>query len=90
MIRLNEAVAISVPTLILLISNAMCVSRISHYESHDAQSIQHYPLQPELVRTFEHCRKSSGAFDLCMRNALNELRVYYKSGEFGEAVFVLF
>lgn len=85
MIRLNEALAVLIPILNLLVSNGMCDSHISHYESHDAQlhhgAIKHYPLQPELVRAFENCHKSSGTFDLCIKSALNELRVYYKSGK---------
>lgn len=85
MIRLNEAIAILIPIFNLLVSNGMCDSHISHYESNDVQlhhgAITHYPLQPELVRAFENCHKSSGSFDLCIKSALNELRVYYKSGK---------
>lgn len=86
MIRLNEVIATFIPIFNLLISNALCDSHISHYELqdihlHHGASYQQLPLQPELVRAFANCHKSSGAFDLCIKNAFNELRVYFKSGK---------
>lgn len=88
MIRLNEAIAILIPIFNLFISHGMCNSRFSHYELQDIDTHNsansHYPVQPELVRTLENCHKSSGAFDLCIKNAMNELRVYYKTGKFNE------
>lgn len=86
MIRLNEAIATLILIFNLLISNGICDSHISHYELNDVQlhhgATSHFPLQPELVRTFQNCHKSSGGFDLCIKNAFNELRVYFKSGKF--------
>lgn len=94
MIRLNEVIALLISLFNLFISNAMCDSYISHYEPHDIQlqhgAISHLPLQPELVRTFENCHKSSGGFDLCIKNAFNELRVYFKNGEFSFTFAVFF
>lgn len=37
---------------------------------------------------FSQCRKSSKTFDICMKNALNELNIYYKSGKL--AVIICF
>lgn len=68
----------------VLMSSVICDSHISHYEPHEVD-VHHnslLPIQPELVRTFEHCHKHSPTFDLCIRNAFNELRVYFKTGKF--------
>lgn len=36
--------------------------------------------QDNIKGLFSQCRKTSKTFDLCMKNALNELRVYFQSG----------
>lgn len=37
--------------------------------------------QDNIKGLFSQCRKTSKTFDLCMKNALNELRVYFTSGK---------
>lgn len=66
----------------LLISIVLCDAQL--YQPHEikVQRNSHLPLQPELVRVFEHCHKKSSTFDLCIKNAFNELRVYFKTGKY--------
>lgn len=66
-----------------MLCNAAGISH--HFESQEIEVVphsSHLPLQPELVRIFNNCHKRSSTFDLCIRNAFNELRVYFKTGEF--------
>lgn len=81
--RSSEAVTIVFSILSLMLCNAVGIS--NHFESQELEVVHHsshLPLQPELVRIFEHCHKRASTFDLCIRNAFNELRVYFKTGEF--------
>lgn len=77
-----ELVMILLPAFCLFISGVICDSLIYQPEEIEIQHNSHLPIQPELVRVFENCHKKSGTFDLCMKNAFNELRVYFKSGKF--------
>lgn len=65
----------------LFMSEVLCDSE--RYQPHEieVQHNSHLPLQPELVRIFQNCHKKSSTFDLCIKNAFNELRVYFKSGK---------
>lgn len=53
------------------------------YQPHEVEVDynSHLPVQPELVRIFHHCHKRSGTFDLCIKSAFNELRVYFGTGK---------
>ncbi|XP_031625952.1 uncharacterized protein LOC116342463 [Contarinia nasturtii] len=80
MLCTREYLLFFVAVFSLLLSNVFCDSHL--YQPHETEVIHnsHLPLQPELVRVFENCHKKSGTFDLCIKNAFNELRVYFKSG----------
>lgn len=74
--------SVLVPVLSVLISNVQGDSHLYQPNELEVQHNSHLPIQPELVKIFEHCHKHSGSFDLCIKNAFNELRVYFKTGEF--------
>lgn len=94
MMRLNKATAILIMLFSLLISNTISNSFFSHdkceVQSNYCPTDAHLPRQPELVRTFENCHKSSDTFDLCIKNALNELTVYFESGKFSDSCLFYF
>lgn len=70
----------------LLTSSVLCDSQLYQPHKVEVEHNSHLPVQPELVRIFHGCHKKSGTFDLCMKNAFNELRVYFKSGKFNAMV----
>lgn len=78
---LSDVLIALIPAFSLLISNVLCDSQLYQPQEIEVQHNSHLPVQPELVRIFENCRKHSGSFDLCIRNAFNELRVFFKTGE---------
>lgn len=84
--RSSEAIVITILISIfsLFVSDVVCISH--RFESQEVEVLHHHsshlPIQPELVRTFEHCHKRASTFDLCIKNAFNELRVYFKTGKF--------
>lgn len=84
--RSSEAITITILISIfsLFVSDVVCISH--RFESQEVEVLHHHsshlPIQPELVRTFEHCHKRASTFDLCIKNAFNELRVYFKTGKF--------
>lgn len=75
----SELVIVFISIFGLWISSVLCESHRFQVKEHQRA---HPPLQPELVRIFENCHKKSGTFDLCIKNAFNELRVYFKTGKF--------
>lgn len=78
----DGALIISLLLINLLVCNVVSIS--NHFESQEdeIQHSSHLPLQPELVRVFNNCHKHADTFDLCIRNAFNELRVHFKTGEY--------
>lgn len=48
----------------------------------DENDVRFTTVQPEIVKIFKNCHRNSTTFDLCMRTAFNDLRVYFKSGMF--------
>lgn len=80
--QLSEVVIVFVSLLGILTSHVLCESRRYQPFEVEVHRNSHPHLQPELVRIFENCHKKSGTFDLCMRNAFNELRLYFKTGKF--------
>lgn len=46
----------------------------------DENDVRFTAVQPEIVKIFKNCHRNSTTFDLCMRTAFNDLRVYFKSG----------
>lgn len=48
----------------------------------DENDVRFTTVQPEIVKIFKNCHRNSTTFDLCMRTAFNDLRVYFKSGKF--------
>lgn len=90
--RSSEAITITILISIfsLFVSDVVCISH--RFESQEVEVLHHHsshlPIQPELVRTFEHCHKRASTFDLCIKNAFNELRVYFKTGKFFSLQFL--
>lgn len=78
----GDVLMILIAAFSLMISSVLCDSHLYQPHEIEVQHNSHLPLQPELVRIFENCHKKSGTFDLCVKNAFNELRVYFNTGEF--------
>lgn len=66
----------------LIASNILCESLLHQPFEVESEHESNYPLQPELVKIFENCHKSSSNFDPCIKTAFNDLRIYFKNGKF--------
>lgn len=84
--NMYEIAMILIAVFSLLTSSVLCDSQLYQPHEIEVEHNSHLPVQPELVRIFHGCHKKSGSFDLCMKNAFNELRVYFKSGKFNAMV----
>lgn len=77
----SETITVILSIFGLLMSNVVCISHHFDLQEDKVHHTSHLPLQPELVKIFEHCHKRASTFDLCIKNAFNELRVYFRSGK---------